>query len=1117
MIKGVLYSLALLLTLYLVVALLEYFGYFGSVVRAILFWSYLVAAIAILGYYVVVPLAKMFRLGKVMSYDDAAKIVGNHFPEIKDKLLNLLQLQRIDESSDDSLLASAIEQKTAQLSPIPFHKAINLKTNRKYIKYALVPSLVILVLLIASPTLLTSPSHRIAHYNTYFEKPAPFSFTIDNPRLQVTQYDDFELHVSVNGETVPAEAFIVIEGNLFKMRQNDKTHFSYTFKTVQRSCSFYLTGAEVRSVDYELVVMPKPAIVDFQTILTYPVYTQKASETLANEGDVAVPEGTVIKWSFNTQNIDTLYFVADDKVQAIVPDDNGRASFSLRALQSFNYCFYGSNSFVHQSDSLKYSVSAISDAIPLISVDEMADSANMERRFFRGRIKDDYGFSKLVFRTIKTNVSDTSSKVSETFEIGLTKEAVQEFYYTMDLSEIELAPGDRLVYYFEVWDNDAVHGPKSATSQRFEFSIPTEKELDNILSRNSSEAQQQVQKSVSELKKMQEDINELMRKLVDKKELDWQDKKDFQELAKKQAEIKQMMQQMQTQLRENKLLEQKFKDQSERLMDKQRELDRLMNEVLNDEMKQLMQEMDKMMQEMDKKKVQEQLEKIKLDNEDLEKQLDQNIELMKRLELEKQVEDAVQKAEKLAEKQRELSNKTDDAKGKDEKAKALKEQEDLSQQFEELKQDIKHIQSEYKKIDENIDFKVDVNQMDKIDHNQQSAEEKLNKGNNKDASKHQKEAADQLDELSEQLAAAAQDIEQQDLAEDSEAIRKLLKNLVRLSFNQESLINQVASIYIQDPKYQSVIVSQNKIKDDFKGVEDSLRAIAKRQIAVAKMLNKNVSDVKNNIGRSLSGLLDMNQSFYGSYKNTQSSQSMQYTMTSFNNLALVMAESLDQLQKQMRQNDQKKNNGSCKNQGMKMKGNCSKPGKGKPSAKSMKEMQQELNRQMEALKKQLDKQGKDKQGGRKKIGDKNSMQMSEEFARMAARQEMIRRMMQEYGQELKQGDAGNAKLSREIDKLLKQMEQTETDLVNRVISQQTINRQQQILTRMLEHEKAEMQREKEERRESREGKDVFHQPSPSDIERYKRMQKESTDMFRSVPPTLSPYYRSKVQDYFFSF
>jgi hypothetical protein len=144
------------------------------------------------------------------------------------------------------------------------------------------------------------------------------------------------------------------------------------------------------------------------------------------------------------------------------------------------------------------------------------------------------------------------------------------------------------------------------------------------------------------------------------------------------------------------------------------------------------------------------------------------------------------------------------------------------------------------------------------------------------------------------------------------------------------------------------------------------------------------------------------------------------------------------------------------------------------------------------------------------------MQMSEEFARMAAQQEMIRRMMQQYGQELKQGAAGDAKLSREIDRLLKQMEQTETDLVNRVISQQTINRQQQILTRLLEHEKAEMQREKEERRESKEGKDMPHNPSQDEIDKYKRFQKENSDLFRTVPPSLSPYYRNKVQDYFYS-
>lgn len=143
--------------------------------------------------------------------------------------------------------------------------------------------------------------------------------------------------------------------------------------------------------------------------------------------------------------------------------------------------------------------------------------------------------------------------------------------------------------------------------------------------------------------------------------------------------------------------------------------------------------------------------------------------------------------------------------------------------------------------------------------------------------------------------------------------------------------------------------------------------------------------------------------------------------------------------------------------------------------------------------------------------------MSEEFAKMAAQQEMIRRMMQEYGQEMKQSDAGNAKLAKEIDQMMKQMEQTETDLVNKVITQQTISRQQQIMTRMLEHEKAEMQREKEERRQSHEAKDLDHRPSASDMEQYQKLKDKNLDLFRSIPPALSPYYKSKVDDYFYKF
>ena len=1099
------------------IVLLEHFGYFSTVVRAIFFWFYVVAALLIVGYYVVVPLLKMFRLGRVISYEEAARIIGAHFPDVQDKLLNLLQLQQAGIESSDQLLQAAINQKAALLRPIPFQSAVDIKSNKKYIKYLAVPLLIILAFLIFSPSILIQPSHRITHYTTQFERPAPFSFVIQNESIEVAQQSDFQLFVSVEGESIPAEVFINIEGNVFRMQQIDKTHFSYTFKAVQRSLNFFLESAGYPSPTFTLQVFPKPAVIDFQMVMDYPSYTSKPTETLSNEGDAVVPQGTYIKWYLNTRSVDTLFFLVNDQVKALVPDASGRISFAQRAMSSFEYGFSAANSFSPNSDTLHYAISTVDDAVPMISVIEMKDSSLDGRTFFSGRVKDDYGFSKLEFKMVKTNVKDTSHKEVTTQPIGLTYDLVQEFYYSLNLNEVVLNPGDKLVYYFVVWDNDAIHGPKSASSQQFEVAIPTERELDNILERNSNEAQKKAELSMNELKKMQQDINELMRKLVDKKDLDWQDKKALQDLAKKQNEVKNMLQQMQQQLQDNKMLEQKYKDQSDKLMQKQQELERLMNEVMNEEMKEMMKEIDRMMKEMDKQKVQDQLEQLQLDNNELEKQLDQNIQLMKRLELERKVEEAVQKAEDLADKQRQLSESTEKAKDKELKDNLLQQQQELSQQFDQLKQEIKDIQKDYKELDSSLDFKLDQELMKKIDQNQQGAENDMKKGKQKDASKQQKDAADQLDQLSEQLAEAEQDIEQQDLAEDAEMIRRLLKNLVRISFNQESLISEVRSTYIQDPKYQTIISKQHKIKDDFRMVEDSLRAVAKRQVQVASVINKNLSEVNHSISRSLNELLQMNQSFYGSYKNTQATPSMQYAMTSFNNLALVLAESLDQMQNQMRQNQQKKNNGSCKNQGQKKSGNCSNPGKGKPSPKSMKQMQQELNKQMEALKKQLDKQGKqDGKGQRKKLGDKGSMQLSEEFAKMAAQQEMIRRMMQEYGQELKQGNAGNAKLAREIDQMLKQMEQTENDLVNKVITQQTITRQQQIMTRMLEHEKAELEREKEERRKSTEGKDMNHQLSPAELEQFNRLKQKNSELLRSVPPTLSPYYKNKVNDYFYN-
>lgn len=1111
LLKGVIYAVALSVSLFIATVLLEHFNYFGTAVRTVMFWLFVVAMVVIAGYNVAIPLLKMHRFGKCISYEDAAKIVGDHFPEIKDKLLNLLQLQQMHDAPSGDLLQASIYQKTMQLKPVPILDAIDLRGNKKYLKYAVVPLLVLLLSAILVPAAIVEPTKRIVNHNTFYERPAPFAFIIENEQLEVAQQHDFTLRVAIEGHAIPAEVFVNIEGRQYKLKQLDKTHFSYLFKNVQKSTHFNLQAAGVGSAEYELVMHPSPTVLDFQVALTYPAYIGKPSEVLANEGDITVPVGTVVKWSFQTKNADTLRFYVDSLATLLRPDANGRLSLSHKCMQSFSYQFCVANGNT-VSDTLKYAVSAISDARPMIVVMETLDSAVADgRRFFQGRIKDDYGFSKLEFKVVRTNTADTTIKDTTATQIGIKTDASQVFYYSVDLSELNLQPGDRLSYYFEVWDNDGIHGHKSATSQQFTVEIPSEEELENIIDRNSSDAKSKAETSMSELKKLQHDIDELMRKLIDKKELNWQDKKELQELSAKQKKLKEELNSMQQQLQENSRLEQQYKEQNEQIIEKQKELDRLFNEVMNDEMKKMMEEIDKMMQEIDKKKVQEHLDHLKQNNEDLEKMLDQNLELMKHLEMEKRVESVIKEIDKLAEKQRELAKKTAASKGK-ERDDLLKQQKELSNRFQEMKKELETLSKEYNQLDESINFETNKELQNKIDQAQKSAESQMNKGKQKEAAQHQQQAADDMERLSEQLAQEQMDIEQADLAEDVEAIRRLLKNLVKLSFRQEQLISQVNKTYIQDPKYQEIIASQNVLKSDFSNVEDSLLAIAKRQLPVASVIHRELSAINFNLKKSLSSLLEFNQTFYGNSKNTGVAKPMQYAMTSFNNLSLVLAESLDQMQNQMRQNQQQQKQGNCKRQGMKMKGNCSNPGNGKPSAKSMKQMQDELNKQMESLKKQLEKSGSKQQGGRKKIGDKSSM--SEEFAKMAAQQEMIRRMMQEYGQEIKQQNASNGKLAREIDEMMRQMEQTETDLVNKIITQQTIKRQQQIMSRMLEHEKAEMQREKEQRRESNEAKDIY-QPSQSELEKFKRLQETNIELFRTTPPTLSPYYKNKVNDYFY--
>ena len=174
-IRGSLYSVGLILALFLGLNFAENYFYFPPSVKTPLFWGFVATSGVALGIWVAIPLLHFFHLGKIISHEKAATIVGEHFTNVKDKLLNILQLRKqADTQENRDLILASINQKSEEIKPVPFQAAIDLQKNRKYLRYALPPLLLLLFMLFAAPSLIKNATSRLFNYNKEFEKDAPF-------------------------------------------------------------------------------------------------------------------------------------------------------------------------------------------------------------------------------------------------------------------------------------------------------------------------------------------------------------------------------------------------------------------------------------------------------------------------------------------------------------------------------------------------------------------------------------------------------------------------------------------------------------------------------------------------------------------------------------------------------------------------------------------------------------------------------------------------------------------------------------------------------------------------------------------------------------------------------
>ncbi|MBY0244150.1 MAG: hypothetical protein K2Q03_01725 [Sphingobacteriaceae bacterium] len=1069
--KGLLYTTAVLLACYLLLFTISYYVNPVVIVKTILFFLFIALAVFLIAFWIVKPILAYFKLGKVISEAQAAKIIGIHFSEVKDKLINTLQLQSLAAISpqNQELLLASVAQKIEELKFVQFTKAINLKENRKYLKYVFLPLFIISLIAVIAPVILQEGTSRFVKYDQIVLPKAPFDFVLTNKSLQVVQGDDLTLVLQLKGDKIPQEVYVQEGENSYKLEKKQQDVFQYTFKNIQKNKTIHFFAGGFQSNAFVIATNPNPTLQNIEVTLRFPSYLHKESEKINNAGDLLLPEGTVVQWKFNTQNSNSVLFLIDDKTQNIALSQN-QAIINTTISKNCRYGVFPKNKFVQNRDSITHQITVIKDQYPSITLTETPDSLSNRFVYFSGKIADDYGFSKLIcFYQVQEN-GKTVAAFYKPIKINLAQ-TENVFLHVVDFQSLNLKENQKLVYYFEVADNDGFNGAKKTRSELKEYQPLTTQQVVEKISENSQNIKQKIERAVKNASTLEKESKKMNEAILDKNELAYEDKKKLDALKEKQNALEKSIKDLQALNKKNTLEKQENNFLSDELAEKQKKIDELFDKVLNEKSKTFLEQIKDLTDKKDE--IQKQMQESQQDNKALKNELNRILELYKQLEFDQELDKSIERVEKLASEQKSLIKETQQKKS--EIGDLKDKQQAINKSFEEVKKEFKNLEKKNEALEVPNDFKSPEKETKQVEEQQQKSEEELKNNDKKKAAENQKKAAEALDKLAQKMQDMQKSIEEEKNVVDEKSLRNLIAILLKTSFEQERVLLDFNLSNLSGQQYLNLTQRQNNIKLSIKNVTDSLVALSKRVPEIESEVNQELQKINSNVESALTKLTDK--------KLNEAGKHQQFALTSINNLSLMLNEALEN----SRQSAKKSGKGK---------------GSGKPSMQSLKKMQEELGENMKKAKEQMQKLGNNG------VAPKGSM--SKEFSKMAQQQQMIREALQKINRESNKNGKnpfGN------LNKMIEDMKSTELDLVNKRLSQQMMDRQKDLSIRFLDAENAEKEQEIDSKREAKAAK--MTPPSYKKmLEKFEKEQQAQTEQLQKTPTNLNHYYRTKVAEYY---
>jgi len=1110
LLRGLLFFIAIGVSYFLLVLLIEYFLWLRPAGRAFLFWSFIIVEVLLIYRFIGIPLARLLKLAKGIDFTKASQIIGMHFPEVRDKLVNTLQLKAQGSGSD--LVLASIAQREKELNPVPFSIAIDYRKNAKYLKYAIIPIMLFVVInFVSSEPVFNSSYERMVNYDKAYAPPAPFAFLIDAGDLTTIENKDYTIKVQASGTEIPENVQVVIDGNAFYMKNDGAGNFSYIIERPNADVDFHVTANGVQSRNYTLSVIKAPLIVDFRMQLDYPAYTLKKDETVSNTGSLIVPEGTRITWNLNAANTENIAWIAADTIYDFNPVNANLFRFERILGHTTAYGISTSNAALSNYETLDYRIEVVQDAYPTIEVSVKQDTVNGQQQYHQGRVSDDYGLTTL--RLVYHKENDEKDKMYK--KLPLHSGNVDQFIAAFP-DTLNLVPGTGYSYYFEVTDNDAVNRYKSARSDIFTFRKRTSEELEDDQLDRQQETIENIDRSLEKREKMDEELKKISQLQKEKQALNYSEQQQLKNFISNQQQQDQLMKRYSEKLKEN-LNDFRQENQAEDKLGKQLQERLEENERKLEDQEKMLKELDELREKLNKEQLSEKLDKVGQKNKNSKKTLKQLLELTKRYYVEQKMKRITEEISELSKKQEDLSQKQDNS---------AEKQQELNGEFKKLQEDIEKLDKENEELVKPIELPKEKKLEEEIKNEQKEAKEELEKsednkpenseekgGQEKSKSSKQKagqkqqKAAKKMKELANRMESQMSQAGAETLEEDVDMLRQVLDNLLLFSFSQEDLMNDFKQMNDNNPIYAKKLVKQNVLRENFEHVDDSLFALSLRVPQLGEKISEELTNVDYNLAQSLDRLSE-NQVMQGA-------ASQQYVITGANTLADMLSSILNNMQQQLSGSGSGKGGGEEQLSDIIMSQEelSKKMGKGKsPSEQGEKGDKGESGKEGKDGKKGEGGEGGENgqagqgqgQEGQSGGGGLSEVQRAEQYE-IYKEQQQIRQQLEDLIQ--KEGLGGNA------DNLIKEMKNLEDQLLDGGIDEAAQRRMENLKHELMKLKEAEQEQGQEQKRESQSNRKSFKNNAEA-IQKEAKNYFNTKELLNREPLPLNGEYKIKVQSYF---